>query len=184
MSVRGLVGSTPLWQPLLLAGVAGLLVLFALGLGRDTSFIPSPLIGRTAPAFELRALEDEAPIRLADYRGRAVVVNFWASWCGGCATEHDLLVRVGGARAGRPDVAFLGVNYRDGKTAARRFLEKRGAFPYASGVDPRGRTGIDFGVYGLPETFFLGPDGTVVAKHVGPLDAARLKANLKRIGVE
>jgi len=173
--------------PLLIFGA--LTLVFAAGLvSGDAARVPSALIGKPAPPVSLAALDglrrDGTPVpgfataELAS--GRAALVNVFASWCAPCRVEHPLLMALAGSepvRSGR--VAILGLNYKDEPENARRFLGALGN-PYAAvGVDRAGRAAIDWGVYGVPETFVIGPDGLILDKHVGPLDeaaAARLLA--------
>lgn len=171
------------WRPALLALVAGLMILFGLSLGRDSSVLPSALVGKPVPPLTLARLGGGEPIRLAPGSGTPTIVNFWASWCGACRTEHDVLVDLGGKAAASGEMQVVGINYRDTAANARRFLDERGAFPFPSAVDPDGRAGIDFGVYGLPETFFIAADGTVQARHVGPLTREAASAYLRRLEV-
>ncbi len=173
-----------LWKLLAIAGPVVIIAAFGFGLTRDPSNIQSATIGKPAPAFELAALEDGRPVRFDEYLGRVVVVNFWASWCISCRAEHDVLVELGNRFQGRDDVALLGVNYRDTEGAAKRFLERYGAYPYESAVDPRGRTGIDFGVYGIPETYFVDSRGVIRARHVGPIDRDSAYAILNDLGIK
>jgi cytochrome c biogenesis protein CcmG/thiol:disulfide interchange protein DsbE len=140
--------------------------------GEDPSQIPSVLVGKTAPDFSLPALEglarDGTPIPGLDtetLRGKVSLVNVFASWCGPCREEHPLLTRL----AGDKRIQVLGINYKDIPENARRFLGELGN-PYAAvGVDDSGRTAIDWGVYGVPETFLVGPDGVIRRKFIGPL---------------
>jgi len=172
------------WQITLLAALIGIMGLFFAGLGRDVSFIPSPLIGRAAPQFVLPELGGKGEVTLAQFRGAPVIVNFWASWCAACSQEHDLLVQLGQRFADSNQVRLVGINYKDSESGALRFQAKRGAFPYPSAVDRNGRVGLDFGVYGLPETFFLDDTGKVIAKHVGPLTARLIAKNLAQLGLK
>ncbi len=150
--------------PALLVGV------FAYGLTRDVSHLPSALVGKPAPQFSLDELRNGTRVNTSDYEGKILVLNFWASWCGACRTEHDTLIQLSGQFKSAEDVSFLGINYRDPNVQALKFLSQHGAFPYPSLVDAKGRTGIDFGVYGLPETYFVGSDGRVAYRHIGALD--------------
>nr|WP_204262610.1 DsbE family thiol:disulfide interchange protein [Methylobacterium sp. BTF04] len=138
--------------------------------GADPSAIPSALIGRPAPTFALDALPglqaEGKPVpglSHADLLGHVTVVNFWASWCAPCQIEHPQLMRLGR----EPGVRLVGVDYKDTLENGRRFLTRNGVPFQAVGMDSTGRTGIDFGVYGVPETFIVGPDGTIRDKLVG-----------------
>jgi cytochrome c biogenesis protein CcmG/thiol:disulfide interchange protein DsbE len=140
--------------------------------GEDPSEIPSVLIGKTAPDFSLPALEgltrDGGQIPGLDTKtlqGKVSLVNVFASWCGPCREEHPLLTRL----AGDPRLQVLGINYKDVPENARRFLGELGNPYVAVGVDDSGRTAIDWGVYGVPETFLVGPDGVIRRKFIGPL---------------
>jgi cytochrome c biogenesis protein CcmG/thiol:disulfide interchange protein DsbE len=152
---------------------AGLALLFLVRLqSGDPSRVPSALIGRPAPSFALAPLEGLAArgqpvpgLGSEDLKGRVTVVNVWASWCGPCREEHPLLVDL----ARDPSVRVVGINYKDNPENARRFLGALGNPFAAVGVDPSGRAAIDWGVYGVPETFVIGPDGTIRHKHIGPL---------------
>ncbi|MGO4572074.1 DsbE family thiol:disulfide interchange protein [Microvirga sp. 2TAF3] len=145
--------------------------LFRLG-GGDPSQIPSALIGRPVPAFKLEPLEgllaNGKPVpgfSNEDLKGGVTVVNVWASWCAPCRQEHPLLVEL----AKDPSIRVVGINQKDNPDNARRFLGSLGNPFSAVGTDPNGRVSIDWGVYGVPETFIVGPDGTIRHKHIGPL---------------
>lgn len=148
---------------------AGLVAVFFVGLGRDPSELPSPFLGQPAPTFELPALQDpDATVSSSDYAGKLALVNVWATWCVGCAQEHDYLMQL----SARNDVPIYGLNWRDNRADALAWLERLGDPYVASGFDGDGRVGIDWGVYGAPETFLISPDGIVLHKHLGPLDEA------------
>ncbi len=166
------------WQVALLVVLIGVLGLFFAGLGRDVRFIPSPLVGRAAPQFTLPDLENNGDITLARFAGSPVVINFWASWCVACRQEHGVLIKLGERYAKDGSIRVIGINYKDSPTGARRFLKSHGAFPYPSAVDRNGTVGLDFGVYGLPETYFLDATGRVVSKHIGPLTEKAASKNL------
>lgn len=166
--------------PLILFAVLAAVFLVGLFSG-DASKVPSALIGKPAPAITLSALEglqrDGRPVPafgMADLAsGRATIVNVFASWCAPCRVEHPFLVALADApavKAGK--VAVVGLNYKDEAENARRFLGALGNPYSAVGVDRAGRAAIEWGVYGVPETFLIGPDGRILEKHVGPLDAA------------
>jgi len=154
-----------------------LLGLFAFGLTRDPNEIPSPLPGKDAPDFQLvrmdRGFGLEDPLQptevtLKGHLGEVVVLNFWASWCLACRYEHAALSDVAERYEGR-GVVFYGVLYNDRADNARRWIEDMGGQSYATLLDPNSRTAIDYGLYGVPETFFIGKDGKVAYKQVGPV---------------
>jgi cytochrome c biogenesis protein CcmG, thiol:disulfide interchange protein DsbE len=165
--------------PLILFGALSLVFLAGLFAG-NASKVPSALIGKPAPAITLEALEglqqggQSVPaFAMADLaKGRATIVNVFASWCAPCRIEHPFLVAMAESPAVKQGrVAVVGINYKDEAENARRFLGALGNPFSAVGVDKAGRAAIEWGVYGVPETFLIGPDGRILDKHVGPLDA-------------
>ncbi|MDZ5699391.1 DsbE family thiol:disulfide interchange protein [Chelativorans sp. M5D2P16] len=144
--------------------------------GRDTSVVPSALIGQPAPQTTLPPLEGTGLPGLSpeDFSGNVTLVNVWGSWCVPCREEHPLLM----ALAGDERIRLVGLNYKDKPENARRFLGELGNPFDAIGVDQSGRAAIEWGVYGVPETFLVGPDGTIRYKHVGPFSPASLKNEL------
>jgi cytochrome c biogenesis protein CcmG/thiol:disulfide interchange protein DsbE len=161
----------------------GLAALFLLRLGAgDPSRIPSALIGRPVPQTELppvRGLErDGKPvpgITAADFMGAVTLLNVWASWCVPCHDEAPLLMDL----AEDKRIRLVGINYKDQPDNARRFLGRYGNPFAAAGADPNGRASIDWGVYGVPETFLIGRDGRIAFKLVGPITPQNLQAVLK-----
>lgn len=160
-----------------LIGAALLGVLF-MSLGRDPQAINSPLIGRPAPPFALKAVGTADTIDLQQLRGRPVVINFWATWCGPCYDEHPTLVQ--GARALGDNVQFVGVVFNDTEDKIQSFLRERGS-AYPTLLDQQGKTAIAYGVGGVPETFFINRQGTIVAKYSGPMNSATLQAYLQKV---
>ena len=143
-----------------------IVVVFYLGLNRDPSVVPSPLIGKPAPAFSLPRLDKpDQLLSDADLRGQVSLVNVWGTWCVGCRQEHDTLLAI--AESG--EVPIYGLNWKDDTLQARAWLQRLGDPYAATGVDADGRVAIDWGVYGAPETFLIAADGTVVYKHIAPL---------------
>jgi cytochrome c biogenesis protein CcmG/thiol:disulfide interchange protein DsbE len=169
--------------PVLIFTALALLFLIRLYAG-DPSRVPSALIGRPVPTFALepvpgltQAGQPVPGLFDGDLKGRVTVVNVWASWCGPCRQEHPSLVEL----AKNPAVRVVGINYKDNPENARRFL---GAFgnPFAAvGADPNGRAAIDWGVTGVPETFVVGPDGTIRHKHIGPLLPEQMRGFMEKV---
>ena len=146
---------------------AGILLL-ALWRGGDASIVPSALIGRPVPVFDLPALSglDVPGLTASDFgQGNVIVVNVWASWCVPCRAEHPVLQRL----ALQDGITLYGINYKDDAGAAARFLRELGNPFVRVGADRSGRAGLDWGVYGVPETYIVGADGRIAYKHVGPL---------------
>jgi cytochrome c biogenesis protein CcmG, thiol:disulfide interchange protein DsbE len=171
---------TLVW-PLAIFTLLALIFAFALRTG-DPSKLPSALIGKMAPVIELPALEGltdagrpAAGFATADLaKGEVSVVNFWASWCVPCVQEHPVLV----ALRERTGVSVYGINYKDQATAARRFLGRYGNPYSAVGVDGNGRAAIEWGVYGMPETFIVNGKGEIAYKHVGPITPETLETRI------
>ena len=148
----------------------GLFVVLAVGLGygltRDPRVLPSVLIDQEVPRFSLGPVEGRARgLASADLKGEVRLVNFFASWCVACRIEHPLLNRL----TEDGTVPVYGINYKDKPEDARRWLARMGDPYVRAGADQSGRVGIDWGVYGLPETFVIDRDGRIVYKHVGPI---------------
>jgi cytochrome c biogenesis protein CcmG/thiol:disulfide interchange protein DsbE len=155
-----------LWFLIPLAAFFALAAVLAVGLNRDPREVPSPLIDKPAPKFALSRLDDaKRVVRLDDLRGKAFILNVWASWCVACREEHPVLLDWAKKRA----VPVYGLNYKDTRADADAWLARFGN-PYdASFFDEDGRVGIDFGVYGVPETFVVDGSGVIRMKHIGPL---------------
>ncbi len=156
-----------MWKFIVPFGLFVLLGAFLfVGLQRDPSYVPSPLIGKPAPAFSLPSLQDAAyPVSTADLRGQPWVLNVWGTWCGGCRQEHDVLLAI----ARQNVVPLIGLNWKDDNAAAQQWLRDLGNPYSAIAEDNVGKTAIDWGVYGAPETFLIGPDGVVLYKHIAPM---------------
>jgi cytochrome c biogenesis protein CcmG/thiol:disulfide interchange protein DsbE len=157
---------------------AGLAAIFLVQLrsGEDSSFVPSVLIGREAPETNLPPLagSDLPGLASADFKGHVTLVNVWASWCAPCREEQPLLMKL----KGDPRFRLTGLNYKDKPANALRFLGEMGNPFAAIGVDANGRTAIDWGVYGVPETYLVGKDGRILYKHVGPFTEQSIAGEL------
>ena len=174
----------PRWVFLPLALFLGMVVFLAVGLTRNPQEIPSPLIGRPAPAFELPVVGGPGVFSAEQFKGQLTLVNLWATWCAGCKEEHPILM----ALSRQPGLNMVGINYKElqaselsgqdpqsvaslQKATARSqaWLQKQGQAFGVNLLDMDGRVGMDFGVYGLPETYLIDREGVVRFKHAGAL---------------
>jgi cytochrome c biogenesis protein CcmG, thiol:disulfide interchange protein DsbE len=160
---------------LVIVGMGGMIGLLAYGFTRDARYIQSPLVARQAPSFTL-TLFDNKVITLEDFRHKALLVNFWASWCIPCRAEARALEDAWQQYKER-GVVFLGVNIQDKEEDARAFMKEFG-ITYLNGRDETGKIAIDYGVWGIPETFFIDPEGRITYKHAGELKAPIIGAKL------
>lgn len=174
---RSLLSALPLIGFVVLAGL--FLYMFVARQGRDPSALPSPLIGRSAPAFALEALPGSGKPGLSDAdlrQGHTTIVNLFASWCGPCRVEHPSLHALTENPLLKDNgVRLVGVAYKDEPTNALKFLSSEGD-PYAAiGMDIKGRAAIDWGLTGVPETFIVRGDGTIAYKYTGPMTEQALR---------
>ena len=166
-----------------IALIATLVIAMALAsrFGTDPSLVASPLIGRPAPDLVLPRLEGNGELSLSELSGKVVVLNFWASWCVACRAEDGDLVATAAAFE-EPGVIFVGVVYQDDPENAVRFLDELGwGANYEYVIDPGSRAAISFGVLGIPETFLIDPEGTIVGKITGESNAVLLGTTLDQI---
>ncbi|HXR87909.1 MAG TPA: DsbE family thiol:disulfide interchange protein [Stellaceae bacterium] len=148
--------------------------LLALNPNRDPTLVPSALIDKPAPQFQLGGLEGGAGLASTGLKGQVAIVNFFASWCEPCRDEHALLMGLE-KQAGVP---VYGIAYKDKQPDTERFLKQLGDPYHAIGVDENGRTAIDFGVYGVPETYVIDKDGRIRKRFVGPLNERQVTREL------
>ncbi len=188
----GKLGSSPLrlliiFAPLIVFGALVAVFFTQLISGRDTSELPSALIGKSIPQFDLPALPglktndgDVPGLKSDDFKGKVTLINIFASWCAPCRAEHPVLMSL----SKNPDLTMFGINYKDINENALRFLGALGN-PYDRvGTDQKGRTAIDWGFYGIPETLLVGPDGIVRYKIVGPIGTKKfteLKSEIDKL---
>ncbi len=155
-------------QITILVVLIGLLVLFYQGLWGDPRHIPPVLVGTQAPIFEGPDVESGDPISSSQYKGKVILVNFWASWCQECKVEHDNLLRLYEDFKDHPEFVMLGINYQDEVPKARAYLKQYGS-SFRHVRDVKGALAIDFGVYGVPETFVIDQQGVIRHKWIGPI---------------
>ena len=161
------------------AAVALVASLLAFGLSRDPTQLRSPLVAKAAPDFALPTLDGGRTVRLADLRGQVVVLNFWASWCAECRVEHPAL-QAAWDRFRDQGVVFLGVPFQDAPSASKAYAAAVGGdWPLLA--DPSSSTALAYGVYGVPETFFIDARGRVASKHVGPVSYEQLIDEVSRL---
>lgn len=162
----------------LIAGAAAIVAILTMSLGRPSGPVDTPIIGRAAPVFDLETLDGER-LSLEGFRGSPVVLNFWASWCLPCREEAPLLTAADTTY--RPlGLRILGVVYQDNPQNARDFMTRYGQ-AYPGLLDPDGRTAIDYGVFGIPETFFIDATGVVRARQIGALTEVDLRLQIEAL---
>jgi cytochrome c biogenesis protein CcmG/thiol:disulfide interchange protein DsbE len=145
------------------------------GLSLDPKRVPSPLVGKPMPEFSLPRLQDPAAtLSDSDLKGKVSVLNIWATWCVSCRAEHEVLLQL--ANTGSVDI--YGLNYKDERAKAQQWLRQLGDPYVANAFDADGRTGIDWGVYGAPETFIMDKQGMIRHKHIGPLTVDALNSTI------
>lgn len=153
--------------------IAALVVVLLLAFRRDPHDIRTGTVGKPAAAFTLQKLDGSGALRLDDAKGKITVVNFFASWCIPCKEENPALVRVYERYRASSDVAFLGVLYQDSRDSGLAYVKDNGVvWPTAS--DDDGRVAFAYGVFGIPETYFIDADGVIQGRHIGPIDESTL----------
>lgn len=155
-------------QLMILVVLFALFALFYQGLWGDPRHIPTVLVGTQAPAFEGPDVETGEPLSSERFKGKVILVNFWASWCQECKIEHDNLLRLHDEYKDHPEFVMLGINYQDEPPKARAYLQRYGS-SFSHVRDVNGTLAIDFGVYGVPETFVIDKDGVIRHKWIGPI---------------
>ncbi len=159
--------------------VIPLLLLLAYGFGKDPRRVPSPLVGREAPNFTISLLEG-GELSLRELRGKIVVVNFWASWCYPACWNEVPRLEAAWRRYKDQGVVLVGIVYQDTEGNAKDFIQKHGK-TYPNGMDARSRIAIEYGVYGVPETFFIDREGKLAHKHFGEISMETLTAQTEAL---
>ena len=159
--------------------ILGLALTLTLAFRRDPHDIKTGTVGKPAPAFALRSLTDGTTVSLDQYKGKIVVLNFWASWCIPCKEENPALTDVWERYRGT-EVVLLGVVLQDSADAARDYTTRLGN-TWASAVDADGRVALSYGVFGPPETYFIAPDGVIAGRHIGPIDEPTLITGIETL---
>ena len=160
-------------------GLLGLVVTLALAFRRDPHDIRTGTVNKPAPAFTLQRLDGSGQVSLADLSGKVVVVNFFASWCLPCTQENPALVRVY-ERYRSSDVVMLGVNYQESHENGLAYVKRMG-IAWTTVADDDGRVALSYGVFGPPETFFIGSDGVIAGRHIGPIDEETLVTAIEKL---
>jgi len=156
-----------------------LVLTLALAFRRDPHDIRTGTVGRPAPAFALARLDGGGEVALSQYAGKVVILNFWASWCIPCRQENPALVRVY-ERYRTSDVVIIGILYQDSTDSGRAYVRDLGV-RWPTVVDGDGRVSLSYGVFGIPETYFIGPDGVIAGRHIGPIDEQTLVTGIEAI---
>ncbi|MFQ5656247.1 MAG: TlpA family protein disulfide reductase [Candidatus Methylomirabilales bacterium] len=168
------------WKRILVPlSVLPILFLLAYGFWTDPRDVPSPLIEKPAPPFEM-TLFDGGRLSLEGLRGKVVVMNFWASWCFPACYEEAPVLEAAWRVYQDQGVVVVGVNVQDTEDAARQFI-RRFQFSFPNGPDPKGNISIDYGVYGIPETFIIDREGRIAHKHVGAVTTEALSTQIQRL---
>lgn len=158
-------------------GIAALVVVLALAFRHDPRDLRTGTIGKPAAAFTLQKLDGSGPLTVTPGDGRVIVINFFASWCIPCKQENPALVRTYERYRASPDVVFVGVLYQDALDAGQRYVRDNGV-TWPTVNDDAGRVAFALGVFGIPETYFIGGDGIIAGRHIGPIDEQTLATGI------
>jgi cytochrome c biogenesis protein CcmG/thiol:disulfide interchange protein DsbE len=156
--------------------IATMLVVFYKGFGTDPHEVPFLLSGAKATPFKMKRLDTGETVELAQFAGKPVVLNFWATWCGPCKLEHPVLQWA--ANKYKDQVVFLGMVFEDSEENTRQFLAQNGT-TYPQLFDPKSTVAVDYGVAGVPETYFIDRSGTILGKYAYPIDVRTMEARLR-----
>ena len=168
----------PRWLRLIVvAGIAALVVVLALAFRHDPQDLKTGTVGKPAAAFTLQKLDGSGPLTVTPGDGKVVVINFFASWCIPCKQENPALVRMYERYRSSPDVVFVGVLYQDSLESGLNYVRDNGV-TWPTVNDDQGRVAFQFGVFGIPETYFIGSDGVIAGRHIGPIDEQTLATGI------
>lgn len=164
---------------LVIGSIAGLTVLFIVGFGFDPKYVPSPLVGRKAPPFEVASMVTGEKVSLESLRGTPVLLNFWASWCVACRDEAKVLEAAHRKYGGDPSkFRVIGIAIQDTPEAAMGFARRFGKTYYLALDTPEGEHALNYGLYGVPESFLIGADGTILHKVIGPVTESMVQEKI------
>lgn len=170
----------PRWLRLsIVVGIAALVVVLMLSFRHDPRDIRTGTVGKPAAAFTLDSLDGSGKITLGDHAGKVVVLNFFASWCIPCKEENPALVRVW-ERYRSSDVVVIGILFQDNVDSGRKYVRDNGV-TWPTAIDDDGGVAFAYGVFGIPETYFIGADGIIEGRHIGPIDEARLARGIDEL---
>jgi cytochrome c biogenesis protein CcmG/thiol:disulfide interchange protein DsbE len=159
--------------------ILGLALTLTLAFRRDPHDIRTGTVGKPAPAFTIASLSGPERISIDAYKGKVVVLNFWSSWCVPCKEENPALADVWERYRGT-DVVLLGILFQDSADAGREYTARLGN-TWPSAIDENGQVALTYGVFGPPETYFIGPDGVIAGRHIGPIDAKTLITGIEKL---
>ncbi len=168
----------PRWLRIgVVVGIVALVAVLALSFRRDPHDIKTGTVGKPAEAFTLQKLDGSGSMTITPGNGKVVVINFFASWCIPCKQENPALVRMYERYRSSPDVVFVGVLYQDSLEGGVAYVRDNGV-TWPTVNDDQGRVAFQFGVFGIPETYFIGPDGVIAGRHIGPIDEQTLATGI------
>jgi cytochrome c biogenesis protein CcmG/thiol:disulfide interchange protein DsbE len=176
----GMLASWKFW--LVMGAIAAVAGLFAYGFTTNPKLVPSPLLGQPAPAFELQQLNGTGKVSLAELKGTPFILNFWASWCVACREEAQVLQRAHLIyELEQKKLRVIGIAVQDTPTQALSFARQFGKTYFLALDNPAGETGLNYGLYGVPETFFVDGQGIIRHKQIGPVTPELLHAQVERL---
>ena len=167
------------WKILVIGAIFGLSLMFFFGLGKNPRDIPSPLVGKAAPHF-VGVTPAGEPFDSETLQGKVYLVSFWATWCTTCKADEPLIRALGRKFKDEADFQIIGIATQDSLNLVQKYLENGGR-PYSNLFDNKGKLAIDWGVYGVPETYLVDRKGNIIEKMIGPIDPTKLEQQVKNL---